>query len=163
MLDSPPIFPLLKKDGVTPADVRKYYVRIYYVSACTLHAPGSGACTPTADGGAPVPTLKMLELGLDPAGGGLSMVNIPLAQGVENLQVDYGIDSDSDGVADTFVTSPASVADWTNVTEVKVSLLVRNPNPTRGYTDTKTYTLGLAGTVSPVAPTSGIYLLSISA
>ena len=53
-------------------------------------------------------------------------------------------------MADTFVTSPASVADWTNVTEVKVNLLVRNPNVTRGYTDTKTYTLGLSGTVSPV-------------
>ena len=142
-------FPLLKKDGLSPADVRKYYVRIYYIGACNLYAPGASTCTPAADGGVPVPTLKMLELGLDSGGGALSMLNIPLAQGVENLQVDYGIDSDGDGVADTFVTSPASVADWTNITEVKVSLLVRNPNSTRGYTDTKTYTLGLSGPVSP--------------
>jgi type IV pilus assembly protein PilW len=142
-------FPLLKKDGVTPADIRKFYVHIYYVSRCNLYAPGTFACTQAADGGSPVPTLKMLELGLDPAGGGLSMVNIPLAQGVENLQVDYGVDADGDGVADSYVTTPASTADWTNVTEIKLSLLVRNPNSTRGYTDAKTYALGLAGTVSP--------------
>jgi type IV pilus assembly protein PilW len=61
-------FPLLKKDGLSPADVRKYYVRIYYIGACNLYAPGASTCTPAADGGVPIPTLKMLELGLDPGG-----------------------------------------------------------------------------------------------
>src|SRR5262245_52607806 len=79
-------FALLKKDGVTLADIRKYYVRIYYVSPCHLYAPGAASCDATADAGQPVPTLKMLELGV--AGVGTQMNSIALAEGVENLQVD---------------------------------------------------------------------------
>ena len=145
-------FPLLNKDGLTRADVRKYYVRIYYLSACSVYEAAATSCTPGADGGSPVPTLKMLELGLDPADGQLAMVNIPLAQGVEDLHIDYGIDSNGDGAADNFVSSPASVADWSNVTEVKLNMLVRNTQATTGYTDSKTYTIGLAGPVSPGGP-----------
>jgi len=143
-----PNFPLLNKDGVTPAEIRKYYVRIYFVSPCHLYAPGTTACTASADGGRPVPTLKMLEL--DPgAGGGAAMSSIALAEGVENLQLDYGIDSTGQGYAQNFVTTPATISDWSNVTEIKLNLLVRNPQPTPGYVDTKAYSLGLAGSLIP--------------
>lgn len=141
-------FTLLQKDGVTPADVRKYYVHIYYVSPCHLFAAGATTCTSAADGGRPVPTLKMLELSAG-GGGSATMTSIALAEGVENLQVDYGVDSTGSGTAQTFLTVPAALADWLNVTEVKVSMLVRNPLATTGYVDQKVYTLGLAGNVSP--------------
>jgi type IV pilus assembly protein PilW len=140
-------FTLLKRDGVTLADIRKYYVRIYYVSPCHLYAPAAANCDAAADAGQPVPTLKMLELGV--AGGGTQMNSIALAEGVENLQVDYGVDAAGQGAAQNFVTAPATPADWANVTEIKLNLLVRNPQQTIGYTDAKTYTLGLAGAVSP--------------
>jgi len=140
-------FALLQRDGATPADINKYYVRVYYVSPCHVYAAGATSCTPSADGGRPIPTLKMLELSA--GSGGAVMAAIALAEGVENFQVDYGIDSSGRGVAQNFVTSPAALADWGNVTEVNLNLLVRNPQATPGYADTKTYSLGLAGTVTP--------------
>src|SRR5689334_7128854 len=140
-------FPLLNRDGATPADVYKYYVRIYYVSPCHLFAAGASACSAAADAGRPVPTLKMLELSA--GSGGAVMSSIALAEGVENMQVDYGIDTTDQGAAHNFVTVPASLADWGNVTEIKLSLLVRNPQATAGYVDTKTYSLGLAAQVTP--------------
>ena len=142
-------FPLLNKDGVTPADIRKYYVRIYYVSPCNVYAPGANACTPAADAGTPVPTLKMLEL--QAAAGGPTLTSVALAQGVENLQVDYGIDTGG-GMAQNFVSIPASMADWTNVVEIKLTMLVRNPQATVNYVDTKTYTLGSVTVVTPGGP-----------
>jgi type IV pilus assembly protein PilW len=42
--------------------------------------------------------------------------------------------------------------DWPNVVTVKVYLVARNTEPSQGYTDTKTYDLGLAGTVTPGGP-----------
>lgn len=141
-------FPLFNKDGVTPADIRKYYVRIYFVSPCNVYATGLTGCTAEADGGRPVPTLKMLELGVA-SGGALGMSSFALAQGVENLQVDYGIDSSGTGAAQTFVGIPASMNDWMNVMEIKLNLLVRNPKATQGYVDAKTYTLGLDTSVTP--------------
>ena len=140
-------FPMLNKDGATPADIRKYYVRVYYVSPCHLYAAGASSCTSAADGGRPIPTLKMVELGAGSATAVMS--SIALAEGVENFQVDYGIDALGQGYAQNFVTSPATLSDWSNVTEVKLSLLVRNPQATPGYLDIKTYSLGLAGTVTP--------------
>src|SRR5262249_35329905 len=78
-LGIPANFPLLNRDGATLADVRKFYVRIYYVSPCNMYAPGATSCTAGADGGTPSPTLKMLELGSGT--GELQMASIPLAQG----------------------------------------------------------------------------------
>jgi type IV pilus assembly protein PilW len=145
-------FPLLNKDGATPADIRKYYVRVYYVSPCHLYATGASACGPAADGGRPVPTLKMLELAIGSGGGAVTMNSIALAEGVENFQVDYGVDTSGQGAAQTFVTRPAALADWSNVTEIKLNLLVRNPQATPGYVDAKTYSLGLAAPVTPGGP-----------
>jgi type IV pilus assembly protein PilW len=140
-------FTLLNKDGVTPADIRQYQVRIYYVSPCHQYAAGATACSAGADGGRPVPTLRMLEL--TAGAGGALMSSVALAEGVENLQIDYGIDSSGQGAAQGFVTSPATLADWGNVTEIKLNLLVRNPVATPGYMDLKTYRLGLAAPVAP--------------
>lgn len=142
-------FALLNRDGATPADIHKYFVRVYYVSRCHLYATGATACSAAADGGRPVPTLRMLELGVGSGGGGAQMSSIALAEGVENFQVDYGVDSSGQGTAQNFVTSPASLADWSNVTEIKLNFLVRNPQATPGYADTKTYTLGLATPITP--------------
>jgi type IV pilus assembly protein PilW len=143
-------FPLLQRDGTTRAEIRKYYVRIYYISPCDRFAAGAEACSVSADRGRPVPTLKMLEL--TSGSGGTSMKSIALAEGVENFQVDYGIDASGQGTAQNFVTIPASLAEWANVAEIKLNLLVRNPLATPAYVDAKTYTLGLAPAVTPGGP-----------
>jgi type IV pilus assembly protein PilW len=143
------VFTLKKKDGVTLADVRKYMVRIYYVSPCSVPASGT-VCGADADGGRPVPTLKRLDLAVNTATNVLEMRTETVAEGIENLQVDYGVDTDGDGLADAnFLSTPAAVANWGDVVSAQVNVLARNVKLSPGYTDTKTYDLGTAGTVTP--------------
>lgn len=124
-------FTLKQKDCATLAPLHKYIVRIYYVSTCSV----CGTDT--------IPTLKMAEF-ID----GAQSV-IPLVEGIENMQFDYGIAaSATSSSAASYTTTPAA-ADWPNVVTVRVNLLARNNESTPGYTDTKTYTLGGAGTVAP--------------
>mgnify|MGYP000505809460 CR=1 FL=1 len=74
------------------------------------------------------------------------MTNItPLVDGIENLQIDYGVDTNSDGNADSYAADPASVTNWSNVVSVQIHLLARNTETSLGYTDTKTYNLGPTG------------------
>lgn len=111
----------------TPADVRRYLTHIYFVANNDN----------TSDG---IPTLKRAELGV--SGGALTFTIVPLVEGIENLQLEYGVDNGTDGVADLFMANPASAANFRNVVSVKLNLLARNIEPSAGFTDTKTYVLG---------------------
>ena len=144
-------FTLTNRDGATIAPVRKYHVHIYFVAPCSIPNGGGTVCTGAADdGGSPIPTLKRLELTVDPADNTRKMYLVSLVEGIENLQVDYGVDTDTDGVPNgPYVTAPASVADWANVVAVRVNVLARNLEATGGYTDAKAYDMGVAGTVTP--------------
>lgn len=133
------IFPRLKKDGASVAPVRKLHVHIYFVSPCSQPAVCTGAAT---DDG--VPTLKRLEL----TATGFSVS--PVAEGIENLQFDYGVDADGDGAPETpFLEAPATPAAWSNVVAVQIALLARNVEATGGYSDTKTYNLGQFTSYTP--------------
>lgn len=79
------------------------------------------------------------------AGG--SLVNRPLLDGVEDMQVLYGEDTDSDGAADTYVDAGA-VADFANVISVRLTLLINSVDAALTAPDTDTYTL-LGQTVDP--------------
>ena len=164
---------IFNKDGITPALVRKYQVHIYFISPCsvptgpaTANAPAT--CQATDDGGIPIPTLKRLELTAGP-----TMSIVPLAEGIENLQIDYGVDDTpnipsvtgfpGDGAPDCYDTdpgsstnsgispaaggcaagNPGSITAWSEVVTAKLYLLARNPQKTPGYFDAKTYNLGL--------------------
>lgn len=79
---------------------------------------------------------------------------IKLVDGIENLQLDYGVDNDGDGSADVYLTgSPTTLwtADaWANVMTVQINLLAQNTELSPGYKDIKTYNLGpSAGEVGP--------------
>ncbi|MDP1606493.1 MAG: PilW family protein [Rhodocyclaceae bacterium] len=132
--------------STTPyADVRRFIVQTYFVS-------------PNNNGSDGIPTLKRMEL--DPAGSG-AFITTPLVEGIEYLQVEYGIDDPladtdgdgtvgTDGIADSYVTCSACTIDnWSDVVSVKLHIIARNLEPTTGYTDTKTYNLGLAGAFGP--------------
>lgn len=124
-------FTLKQKDCATLAPLHQYIVRIYYISSCSV----CGTDT--------IPTLKMVEF-VDGA-----QTVIPLVEGIENMQFDYGVAaSATSSFAASYTTTPAA-ADWPNVVTVRVNLLARNNESTPGYTDTKSYTLGGGGTVSP--------------
>ena len=139
-------FPLKNKDATTFAPVRKYHLHIYFIAPCSVPAGGGTTCTgANDDNGAPIPTLKRIELA---ANGTMNV--IPLVEGIEDFQVDYGIDADHDGVPDTvYVTAPAAVPDWANVVSVRINVLARNLEASSGYIDTKTYDMGVAGAVTP--------------
>jgi type IV pilus assembly protein PilW len=144
-------FPLTLKDCATLAGTRQYLVHIYYIST------DNGA-------GVALPTLTRLDFN----GGGF--VSVPLVEGIEEFNVEYGIDNDGDGNPDGYTADPdgwvgpptgcappgscTPIANWANVVTVRLYLLARNIDPSAGYVDAKTYTLGhdaLGGLVT-VAP-----------
>lgn len=139
-------FPLKKKDNVSVANLRKVVVHIYFISKCSVELAGSCA---SADGGNPIPTLKRVEL--IAAGGVASLTTVTVAEGIENLQVDYGVDTDGDGSPNGSDVdgSALTVADWPNVVSMKVHLLARSTEVTSGFLDSKTYVMGTAGPISP--------------
>lgn len=142
-------FTLFNKDATTPAPIRKYRVHIYFVSPCSVPAGGGTVCTGAADdGGRPIPTLKRLEL--KKVGSALGWEITPLVEGIENLQVDYGIDTDGDGAPNgAYLQAPTAVPDWQNVVAVRLNVLARNLEPTGDYTDAKQYDMGVVGLLTP--------------
>lgn len=124
-----------RQNCTTVADIRRYLTHIYFIANNSTGSDG-------------IPTLKRAELDV----GGFSIV--PLVEGIENLQLEYGIDGDANGTPDSYTTAPATVAAWNNAMTVKINLLARNNDETKGYTDSKTYVLGLQadGSENSVGP-----------
>jgi type IV pilus assembly protein PilW len=128
--------PLTRRDCTTAADIRRLQVHIYYIAANNESGDG-------------IPTLKRAEL---VSSGTAAWQVVPLVEGIENLQIEYGIDTDSDGDSDAYATDPAifngcglvacANANWSNVLAARLNLLARNPMPTAGHVDTKQYVLG---------------------
>lgn len=140
-------FTLYKKDRTTLADVRNVLVHIYYISECSV--PIGTSCT-GADGGVPIPTLKRVELTV--ASNAPALTTTSIAEGIENLQLDYGVDADgNDGAPDGTDGNGAAfaAADWAQVVNVKAYLLARSVDKSAGFSDNKTYTLGTAGSFGP--------------
>lgn len=162
-----PVSPVIAK-GNTPAafnltggpaseagEIRRFHVHIYFISPCSVPASGT-TCTAAADGGVPIPTLKRIELATD---GTFKIV--PLVEGIEDLQIDYGVDTvpagltatqpyAGDGMPDTFTKAP-DVAQFTQVTAARIHVLARSTEMSRDYQDLKTYDLGLHGDFTPTA------------
>jgi type IV pilus assembly protein PilW len=116
--------------------VRRYITRVYYVADCDLCGKDT------------IPTLKRAEF-VDGA-----IVITALAEGVEELQFEYGFDVDGDGGPDQFRTNldgvvASALNDWSNVMAVRITLLSRTTEESAGYLDAKTYGLGLAGNRGP--------------
>jgi len=132
-------FVVHEKNCITPAPVRKIVVRAFYVSTCS-------DCSGAGDG---IPTLRMVELN----GGAIS--DLPVAEGIDVLRLEYSLDNDGNGTIDTVRRCKSGVdactaGDWRNVMAVQIRLLSRNTEASAGYTDGKTYDMGLAGTIAPL-------------
>lgn len=62
--------------------------------------------------------------------GTLKAVDEELAQGVEDLQFLYGVDTDTDGIANRYlVANDALLTDWKKVVSVQITLSLRSINP----------------------------------
>jgi len=144
---TPAFYTLVRKDNTTPAALRRYVARIFYISPCNVHAAGATVCTDAADNGRPVPTLKRMDLSV--SGGVVVATETPLVDGIQNMQLDYGVAASNSAVpGDAYVTAPA-VADWPNVMAVQINLLARSSEASAGKVDAKTYSMGAAGSVGP--------------
>jgi len=132
-------FNLHKKGSTctTAADIYEFETRIYYISDETI------------------PTLRVLTIS-----GGTS-TNEPLVEGIEDMRIEFGRDTNNDGAADEYrkcsaggaTPDPCSSTEWANMVSARVYLLARNLSTTAGYTDNKTYTLGTGVTLA--APLDG--------
>jgi type IV pilus assembly protein PilW len=128
-------FPYKLKDCATAAGKRRYTVNIYFVSTDN----GSGAA---------IPTLKRLEFN------GAGYTEVPLVEGIERLEIEYGLDIDGDGSPDAYAADPTTYTyagctscsasnNWANVVTAKLHVLSRSLEPAaRGYIDNKVYDLG---------------------
>ena len=125
-----------RRNCTTVADIRRYRVDIYFVA--NNDNAGDG-----------IPTLKRAELG------STGFTIVPLVEGIDNMQLEYGIDTGctatNPGTACTFAANPtafggcagaACVVNWRNVMSVRVNLLARTTDTSPGHTDNKVYTLG---------------------
>lgn len=77
-----------------------------------------------------------------------------LLEGVERMEILYGVDTDADGVPNSYLAAGAagltSTANWNTVVSVKVSILVRTINQNFNIDDdTRTYTLLNAAAYDP--------------
>ncbi len=135
-------FPLKQKDCTTGAEKREYMVHIYYISTDN----GSGQS---------VPTLTRLEM----SGGAL--VQVPLVEGIEEMNIEYGIDTDGDGQPDAYSADPTNYTyvgctnctagnNWANVITAHINVLARSVDMSPGHQDTRTYRLGLNAGGVPV-------------
>jgi len=121
-------FPTADMGSGTLVDFWEYYVSIFYIRNFS-----------TAGDGIPTLTVERLI--------GNAMQSEALVEGIEDMQIEFGIDSDTDYVPNQYKAAP-TLADMANVVTARIFLLVRSVNTVPGYTDDKTYTLGSSAPVT---------------
>jgi type IV pilus assembly protein PilW len=88
---------------------------------------------------------------------GTSFDTQPIAEGVENLQIELGLDTAGNDAAPdqykAYSTANPTQAELTNTTAIGVHLLVRNTEKTVGFSDSKNYSLG----ATPVSAANDTY------
>ncbi|HEX8010169.1 MAG TPA: PilW family protein [Casimicrobiaceae bacterium] len=132
-------FTLRNLDCVTLADIRELVVRTYYIGCDNACAAGT------------VPTLKRAELV------GNEIVITSLVDGVEDLELEYGFDTDNDGDPDIYRvglsgTAGAADNDWSNVMSARLYVRVRTTDAPPGEDDSSKSYLTPAGYVVPTGP-----------
>lgn len=73
-----------------------------------------------------------------------------MAQGIEDMQVEFGVDTNSDGFPDRYVNDVTlAAANTDGLAAVRVHLLARSADPIDGYDNTKTYNISNAPAYTP--------------
>lgn len=124
--------PHLANDYGTDAEVYKLINRIYYIGTNTAGEPA---------------------LFRQSLGNANTMVHEELVEGIENMQLLYGEDTDDDGTANHYKDA-AAIGDWDSVVSVRIELEVRsvednvaaekNPNPYNDRRLRRTFTTSIA-------------------
>jgi type IV pilus assembly protein PilW len=134
--------------------VRRFLSRIYYLASCNLCSPSDG-----------IPTLVRSEI--TSTGYQVS----PLAEGIERVGFDYGLDTSGDGAVDEWyglngtsaATESAYMATkgWGNVVAVRLAVVSRAAEASPGWNDSgHRYPVGLqgSGAATSFAPTGAAQL-----
>ena len=108
----------------------EYDFHLLFLRPCSVKQ--GSACSKSDDNGKPIPTLVSLQLQTD---GGVAQV--ALVDNVEQMQLEYGLDSDNDLVVDSYQKASA-ISDWRKVISVRVGIIVRG-DALDHFEDTKTY------------------------
>lgn len=125
------------RNVVQPYRDWEYTPRIYYVRNFGV-TPGDG-----------VPTLCRIRLENDGTGGRPPVhTEECIAQGVEDLQIEFGLDTLDDGAANVYVRDPVA-DDLPRIVSVRIYLLMRTINQDVGYRDERTYALSNRPAYSP--------------
>ena len=105
---------------------REYAPVVYYIRNYSIDA----------DDGIPTLCRKVMTMGATPA-----MTTECLVEGIEQMQVEFGVDGDGNGVPERYVSDPTA-AQLADTTVVRIHLLARSIRGQRGYTNPKRYVLG---------------------
>jgi len=95
----------------------------------------------------PYPSLYRTVVTTPAGGGALTESNQELFEGIESMQILYGVDTGGDGVPDSYTRAgvapldAANLGNWANVVSVRVSILVRTIDQQGRDTDGATYTV----------------------
>jgi len=81
-------------------------------------------------------------------GAGPSMTSECLATGIEDLQIEYGIDTSEDGHPNVYLSAP-SLDDMQNVVAARIFLVARTTDVDTRYTNDKTYAVSNSGNFVP--------------
>ena len=90
-----------------------------------------------------VPSLRRLDL--TEVGGGLTVQDQEVVQGIENLQFQFGIDTNDDQAVDAYVNADSALlapALNNSVLSVRLWILVRSEAPETGYVSNETFRMG---------------------
>jgi type IV pilus assembly protein PilW len=132
----------LFEDGVVPStfdpaesETHDLLVNTYYVAADSALIPG-------------VPTLRRKSL--QSVGGGPAIVDQEVAPGVQNMQLQFGVDVDADNTVDRYVNPGDGILDPANagfipgsrVITARIWLIVRGVSPELGIQDNMNYAPG---------------------
>jgi len=115
-----------------PQSDYEFRPRVYYIRQFA-NTPGDG-----------IPTLCRKVLG----GVGPTMTTECIATGIENLQIEYGIDTTSDGNPNVFLSSP-TLAQMQGVVTARIFLLARTSDRDGRYTNTKTFSVSNSPAYTP--------------
>jgi len=107
-------------------------------SVASTYPPGSSLMRMKAQGfyvgtssiGNDVPALYRLSLGFDNTTSAISLTPEELVQGVEIMQISYGIDLvDDDGLADQYIDADDASMNWDEVVSVRLNMRMRSVFP----------------------------------
>lgn len=114
----------------------EYKTDVFYLRPCS-----EVNCSSCSDG-----VQSLVKISID----GTAFTEEIIAEGVEQFQVEYGVDTGSDYVADIYNTA-TSITDWRRVVSARFSLVVRNDQVDLGYADSTTYSLAGGHDYTPAA------------